>query len=202
MQVLHTNFLVQPEPTVLDVSCAHKHTLSLRDISGLLTFAWWFRLLIARVMPAPPPCRIIAALPGTMLSKEIETMTWVVLHHNYSFMSTVQNQMVHFRSTAAKLHTGNFSSSLVWTGLPFWLPCSQGLSTHKQSDLFKLSISEFCYLITSGGAAYSTCLWVMENLLYEWSWWRIRRRAHHKSSIMQTFEEYLKIKMQMWLRMG
>lgn len=106
--------------------CTQTHTLFLRHISGSLTFAWWFRLLIARVMPAPPPCRIIAALPGTMLSKEIETMTWVVLHHNYSFMSTVQNQMVHFRSTAAKLHTGNFSSSLVWTGLPFLTPLFSG----------------------------------------------------------------------------
>lgn len=33
----------------------------------------------------------------------------------------------------------------------FWHPCSQGLSAHKQSDLFKLCISESCYLITSGG---------------------------------------------------
>lgn len=31
MQVLHTNFLVQPEPTVLDVSCAHKHTHTLSE---------------------------------------------------------------------------------------------------------------------------------------------------------------------------
>lgn len=36
-------------------------------------------------------------------------------------------------------------------GAPFQHPFSQGLNTHKQSDLFKLCISEFCYLITSGG---------------------------------------------------
>lgn len=50
------------------------------------------------------------------------------------------------------IYTENFFSSVHGVNRPlFWLPCSQGLSTHKQSDLFKLSISEFCYLITSGG---------------------------------------------------
>lgn len=42
----------------------------------------------------------------------------------------------------------------------------------------------------------------MERLLYEWRWWTIRQRARHKSTIMQTFEETLKIKMLMCLRMG
>lgn len=40
---------------------------------------------------------------------------------------------------------------MVWMGAPVQHPFSQGLNTHKQSDLFKLCISEFCYLITSGG---------------------------------------------------
>ena len=44
----------------------------------------------------------------------------------------------------------HFSVILCWvTGSTS--DCFQGLSTHKQSDLFQLSISESDYLITSGG---------------------------------------------------
>lgn len=55
-----------------------------------------------------------------------------------------QNEMFKFANTGAKRGEKN---PYVTEGLL----CSQGLRPHKQSDLFKLSISEFCYLITSGG---------------------------------------------------
>lgn len=65
------------------------------------------------------------------------------------FMSKDQNQMIHFAKKEKKSAKSEFLFLCAWREQALFR--SQGLHPHKQSDLFKLSISEFCYLITSGG---------------------------------------------------